>query len=127
MEIQDSVCKTVAHRRDFVSKIPRRYNFEIVNQNLVPWEKLSHVLEPLHEFPRANRPIGMESTKQRTREKFFGHALEGTQGLGMKAKTRRVPEKSIKPKLLHSTYKWKHCDPFWHVSLDLMGLLPQFQ
>ena len=45
-------------------------NFETVYQMLVPWERVSNVLELLHDSPSAGR-FGIEKTYLRACEKFY--------------------------------------------------------
>ena len=53
MKILGSVYNPLSHRGDFASKHQTEPNFETVYQVLVTWERVSNVLELLHDSPDA--------------------------------------------------------------------------
>ena len=101
-------------------------NFETVYQMLVPWEGLPNVIDLLHDSSRAGH-FGIEKTYQMACERFYRPCMRRDERNLIESCYVCLKRKGTKQKHRHSLTKWKHSYPFWQVSLDIVGPLPEFQ
>ena len=99
-------------------------NFETVYQTLVLWERVSKMLELLHDSPSAGH-FGIEKTYQRACERFYRPCIRRDVRNWIENCYVCLKRKGTKQKHRHSLTKWKPNHPFWQVSLDIMSPLPE--
>ena len=91
---------------------------------LVPWERVSNVLELLRDSPSADH-FGIEKTYQRSCEWFYWPCMRRDVRNWIESCYVCLKRKSTKQKQRHSLTKWKPSHQFWQASLDIMGPLPE--
>ena len=101
-------------------------NFETVYQMLVPGGRVSNVLQLLHDSPSAGH-FGIENTYKRACERFYWPCPKRDVRNWIECCDVCLKRKGTKQKHRHSLTKWKPSHPFWLVSLDIMGPLPESQ
>ena len=101
-------------------------NFETVYQMLLPWERVSNLLELLHDSPSAGH-FGIEKSYQRACEKFYWPCMRKDVRNWIESCYVCLKRKNTKQKHRHSLTKWKPNHPFWQVSPDIMGPLTESQ
>ena len=99
-------------------------NFETVYQMQVPRGRVFNVLELLHDSPSAGL-FGIEKTYKRACEMFYWPCMRRNVRNWIESCDACLKRKGTKQKHQHSLTKWKPSHPFWQVSLDIMGPLPE--
>ena len=92
---------------------------------LVPWERVSNVLELLHDSPSAGH-FGIGKTYQRACERFYWPCMSREVNW-IESCYVCLKRTGTKQKHRHSLTKWKPSHPFWQVPLDIMDPLPESQ
>ena len=101
-------------------------NFENIYQMLVPWGRVSNVLELLHDSFSAGH-FDTEKTYKRACERFYWPCMRRDVRNWIENCDACLKRKSTKQKHGHSLTKWKPSHPFWQVSINIMGPLPESQ
>ena len=102
-------------------------NFETVYQMLVPRGRVSNVRQLLHDSPSAGH-FGIEKTYKRACERFNWPCMKrDVRNCWIECCDVCLKRKGTRQKHRHSLTKWKPSHPFWLVSLDIMGPLPESQ
>ena len=101
-------------------------NFETVYLMLVPWERVSRKLDLLLDSPGAVH-FGVEKTYQKACESFYWTCIRKDVRNWIESCDVSLKSKATEHKPRHSLTKWKPSHPFWQVSLDIMGPIPESQ
>ena len=93
---------------------------------LVAWERVSNVLELLHDSLSAGN-FGIEKIYQRACETFLWPWIKRVVKNGIENCDVSLKRKDTNQKHRHLLTKWKPSYPFCQVSLNIMGQLPKSQ
>ena len=99
-------------------------NFETVYQTLVPWCRVSNVLELLHDSPSSGHFV-IEKTYKRACVSFYWPCMRRDVKNWIESCDACLKRKGTKQKHRHSLTKRKPSQTFWQVSLDIKGPLPE--
>ena len=102
------------------------HNFKTIYQMLVPWGRVTNVLELLHDSPGAGQ-FGTEKTYKRACESFYWPCMRRDVRNWIESCDVCLKRKGTKQKHRHSLTKRKPSRPFRQVSLDIMGPIPESQ
>ena len=95
-----------------------------VHQLVVAENQISNILPLLHESPCTGH-FGIEKTYQRAQERFFWPGMKRDVNSWVQSCDKCLRRKGTPQKHRHSLKTWKPSHPFWQVSLDVMGPLPE--
>ena len=95
-----------------------------VHQLIVAENQISNILPLLHESPCTGH-FGIEKTYQRAQERFFWPGMKRDVNSWVQSCDKCLRRKGTPQKHRHSLKMWKPSHPFWQVSLDVMGPLPE--
>ena len=98
----------------------------VVQQLVVAESQITNILPLLHESPCTGH-LGFAKTYHRAQERFFWPGMKSDVREWVSSCDECLRRKGTPQKHRHSLTTWQASHPFWQVSLDVMGHLPDSQ